>query len=648
LQLTALVVSTLLLGTLALFTKRVRTLVHCLFKQRSSAPKGVSKGRMRTCDSAYYKNGKPRAAPLTNDERMDQYLQARAVDPAYARKSGLRAADAATVKLMKLYPALDGIVIPYFDPLTRQRLDMLRVRFFEPPLVKGRLQRFTQPKDMMEVYCDPQVDWKPIFKSAKDPLWITEGEVKALAAILAGFNTIAIGGVNNYGGPELTALLRQIKWEGRDVYLVYDSDLTTNKRVELARDKLARILQEFEAIVRAVTIPPWGADGAKLGLDDFLKLFGAAAFQALCAATPIFGVEPEYKPALETMKEVTAMNVNWLWKDYLPIGTIAALSGDPGGGKTFVALAIAADLSRGKQPATVPAVPCDHINTLYVSNENDPATVTKPRFVAMNGDPNRLITLKDAVTLKDIGKIEKAIEVSQAKLVIFDPLQSFLGEGVDMHRSNETRPVLDALIGLAERLQVCILFIRHLAKSSGGRAVHKALGSVDITGAVRTELMVGSTAEDPNNKALIPMKSNYGKFPPPLAFSIESVSPIIDGVTIQTAKLKWNGISSLTLADLTGPETKKTKSKLEQAAEFIREKLKDGPMLQSELVEAADGLFKERMLQEAAADIVHVTKTRQGEGGPVVWSLPPAPKYASAGSQQPLDKESEDSAKSHS
>ena len=42
---------------------------------------------------------------------------------------------------------------------------------------------------------------------------------------------------------------------------------------------------------------------------------------------------------LQCLSDVRPEAVVWLWEPYLPAGMVAMLSGDPGGGKTFIALA---------------------------------------------------------------------------------------------------------------------------------------------------------------------------------------------------------------------------------------------------------------------------------------------------------------------
>src|SRR5207253_7083932 len=138
---------------------------------------------------------------------------------------------------------------------------------------------------------------------------------------------------------------------------------------------------------------------------------------------------------------------------YLPLEMITVLSGDPGAGKTFISLAIAAALTRGEDvlggDSSVPA------NVLYLTLENSPAHVLRPRFDAQGGDASRLFVLRGTIykdgetekqaglSLADVDQLESAISETHARLVVIDPLQSFLGATVDLHRSNETRPILD-------------------------------------------------------------------------------------------------------------------------------------------------------------------------------------------------------------
>jgi Bifunctional DNA primase/polymerase, N-terminal/AAA domain/SMODS and SLOG-associating 2TM effector domain 1 len=168
----------------------------------------------------------------------------------------------------------------------------------------------------------------------------------------------------------------------------------------------------------------------------------------------------ELRADLICLATVAPRAVDWLWEPYIPARMLTMISGDPGAGKTFIALAVAACFTTGRTPD---GQPCEPINVLYLSVENAPAEVVRPRLDLLGGNPSRFYLLpgsvwtKDgeaqhgAINLSDVAVLENALKETRAKLVIVDPIQSYLGAKVDLHRSNETRPVMDGLARLAER-----------------------------------------------------------------------------------------------------------------------------------------------------------------------------------------------------
>jgi hypothetical protein len=315
-------------------------------------------------------------------------------------------------------------------------------------------------------------------------------------------------------------------------------------------------------------------------------------YQRCTLLTPLSAIEP--------------CEVDWLWEPYLPKGMLSLLSGDPGAGKTYLALAIAAALSKGRTPANTKQ--SQAVNTIYLSRENSPEFVVRPRFDLLGGDANRFYLLPDTVSLDDASTLDSAIRDVRAGLVIVDPFQSFIGSDVDTYRANETRPILDGLIEIASETACCILLVRHLSKSSGGRAIHRGLGSVDITAAARTELLAGVASDDDSKRAIIQIKNNVGPIGEPLGYRVNN-----EGLT-------WTGKSDLTAQDLLSPDCPTPERSHKQLAnEYLKEKLASGPRLQSEL--ATESLFAERTLQRAAASL-GVKKSRVGERGPWQWQLP--------------------------
>jgi KaiC/GvpD/RAD55 family RecA-like ATPase len=293
--------------------------------------------------------------------------------------------------------------------------------------------------------------------------------------------------------------------------------------------------------------------------------------------------KPLRRPDLVCLSDVQAQLVSWLWEPYIPQGMLTVLSGDPGVGKTFIALAIAASLTRGNRPGSNLQLAPE--NVLYLTLENSPAHVLRPRFDAQHGDATRLYVMRGTViqdgetekqgtvSLADTDDIESAIKTTQARLVVIDPLQSFFGAGVDIHRSNETRPILDGLSKMAEKYNCAMLIVRHLSKGQSGRAIHRGLGSIDITGAARSEIVAAPHPSDSSRRVMAHAKSNLGKYGDSLEFEISS-----DG------QFHWLGKSELTANELLAPEVaSEDRSALDEAVDFLREVLGGGPQPTNEV-----------------------------------------------------------------
>jgi KaiC/GvpD/RAD55 family RecA-like ATPase len=328
------------------------------------------------------------------------------------------------------------------------------------------------------------------------------------------------------------------------------------------------------------------------------------------------------RPDLVRLSDVQAQPVSWLWEPYIPLEMITVLSGDPGVGKTFLSLAIAASITRGETLMT--NSPATASNVLYLTLENSPAHVLRPRFDAQQGTASRLFVLqgtlyldgetekRGSISLADIDQLEAAIREANARLVVIDPLQSFLGAGVDLHRSNETRPILDGLSKLAEKLKCAVLIVRHLSKGQSGRAVHRGLGSIDITGAARSELIAAPHPEDPKRRIMAHAKSNLGKFGGSLEFKIGDEGRLI-----------WCGASDLTANELLAPEsTSEEGSALEEAKDFLKEALSVGARLTREIQEEATATGISKATLRRAQKALNVMKRPVGFGGGWMLELP--------------------------
>lgn len=213
------------------------------------------------------------------------------------------------------------------------------------------------------------------------------------------------------------------------------------------------------------------------------------------------------KYKLRPFAEVEYEDPRFLFAPYIPQGALTIVQGDSGVGKTAFVCKLAAAVSIG---GLMQDVQCEDGNSLICSVEDDASTL-RGRIEASGGDLTRCFFPEDAAELSFMDPaLDDLIAECKAKLVIFDPLQAFLGAKVDMHRANETRPIMAHLAELAKRHDCAIVIVSHLSKGSiGGPALYRALGSIDIVAASRSVLYVGKNPRDPSQCAVVHAKHSH-------------------------------------------------------------------------------------------------------------------------------------------
>ena len=293
------------------------------------------------------------------------------------------------------------------------------------------------------------------------------------------------------------------------------------------------------------------------------------------------------------MADVEAVAVKWLWKPYIPLGKITIIQGDPGEGKTTLALSIAAALTQGEKLPNE-AESKAPVNVIYQTAEDGLADTIKPRLEAVNADCTRVLVIdesKEELSMTD-ERIEKAIQQTGAKLIILDPIQAYIGANVDMHRANEIRPVMSKLGRIAEEYGCAVVLIGHMNKAAGQKSSYRGLGSIDITAVARSVLIVGKMRDSPSKRIMTQAKSSLAPVGKSLLFEIN-----------ENSALEWKGEVDITAEQFLengGAEL----SKLEIATEFLLETLKNGKVSQKEIAAAAsDYDFSARTLNEAKKNL---------------------------------------------
>lgn len=222
------------------------------------------------------------------------------------------------------------------------------------------------------------------------------------------------------------------------------------------------------------------------------------------------------------MSEIESQEIEWLWYPLIPYGKLTIIQGDPGDGKTTLVLNIAAKLSNGIGIDKAMQI-SEPINIIYQTAEDGLADTVKPRLEAAGADCEKIVVIdesKKSLSMVD-ERLEEAIIKTNARLLILDPIQAYLGGGMDMNRANEARDMTKKLGLLAEKYKCAIVLIGHMNKAAGNKAAYRGMGSIDFFAVARSVLLVGRVEGQINIRAVVQIKNNLASFGHPKAFELE-------------------------------------------------------------------------------------------------------------------------------
>jgi len=469
-------------------------------------------------------------------------------------------------------------------------------------------------------------------------IFVVEGEKCADAIASLGFHaTTSAGGANAADKTDWSPL------RGKNVVILPDNDSAGERYA----DEVARLCREVGAAsIRVLRLAdyatglPVGGDiadviessdwhGLPLGdaaeVGDFAKwLFDTAKkieplsfsshagaqrhANAGANATHETGAE-RHANAVTCFADIEPREVAWLWRERIPLGRLTVLAGRPGVGKSFVTVDFASRVSTGM------AWPDGSVNesaggVLFFAAEDDPADTIRPRLDAAGADSGRVYYCRNV----DLAEIESHIDrVPDCRLVVIDPIGSYLGRYVDAYRENEVRAVLEPLAEIASRRNIAVILVAHTRKAWASFADDSVLGSRAFVGLARAVWHITKDPHDRTRRLFLPGKSNLSRETSGHAFWIAPDPP----------RVQWLGRVDLQADDLATEEpTRGRKSEARNAAvDWLRTLLRDGAMSVRKIRKAAQEAGFSWATVRRAAEMLPIERRKKSFGGGWEWRL---------------------------
>ena len=409
-------------------------------------------------------------------------------------------------------------------------------------------------------------------------------------------NYLSLGGVS---GKALQQFLSE-RPDVERVFLCLDAD----KAGEDACKRLAGLLPDTVSVTR---IQPCMKDWNDV-LVHRAEIPNRNYFKSIVLKEPS---KPETVKIIR-MSDVELTPVDWLWKPYLPFGKLSVLQGNPGEGKTYFAMHLAAACTNGKLLPNMERM--EPFNVIYQTAEDGLGDTVKPRLIEAGADLDRVLVIDDSevqLTLSD-ERIEKAIIENNARLVIIDPIQAYLGADVDMNRANEVRPIFMRLGQVARRTGCAILLIGHLNKAAGMQSLQRGLGSIDIAAAVRSVMFIGKLKHDPTMRILTHEKSSLAPPGLSLAFSLGD-----------EGGFRWVGEYDITADEMLSGIEPQRETKTQQAKDLICTLIAGGKQVLSEDIDKAalERGIPGRTVRDAKRELGDALKSKIVEGRKKVFGM---------------------------
>jgi hypothetical protein len=211
-------------------------------------------------------------------------------------------------------------------------------------------------------------------------------------------------------------------------------------------------------------------------------------------------------------------------------------------------------------------------------------------------------------------------KIGNVLLLCIDPITSYMGDGIDSHRTTDVRGVLEKVDKFAEKNNVAIFAVTHPPKATQAKAINSFTGSLAFVADARLAFIAIEEPET-DRSLLLAVKNNLGPKADGLGFRL------VQGITpknIQASRVQWDAepvnMNANEALAASGAEGKKGMQRRE-AEEFLRAYLEAGPMPADKVKQAAEANGISGSTLRRARESLGIIIEKTGYQGTSQWRL---------------------------